>query len=177
MDGHVGPGAKCSLSCCCLAYGSYPLIKSLFGTTHCFQKGEPGAEWKRFVALWLLLTENHKGSCRSKQPETVLEHFPALPFECYTFNFICRDVKYHFLCELTDELSCPGAGWVLVTPQIMTKNHNQVKYCTYSESEMRTCPYMVAWGGATTPVHPGDDGAGGPARRWVVGWWSFGLLR
>lgn len=43
---------------------------------------------------------------------------------------------------------------------------------------MRACPYMVAWG-VTTPVHPGDDGAGGPAGE-VGGWagrWSFGLLR
>lgn len=38
---------------------------------------------------------------------------------------------------------------------------------------MRACPYMVAWG-VTTPVHPGDDGAGGPAGE--VGGWAGGAL-
>lgn len=107
--------------------------KASFGTTGCFQKGEPGAEWKRFVALWLLLTENHKGTGRSKQPETVLEHFAAFPvWMLYIyFNFAGVKIwkkKYHFCMNWQRSRAGAGAGWGLATPRIVAKNLNRVKY-------------------------------------------------
>lgn len=81
--------------------------------------------------------------------------------------------KISFLCELTDGLSWPGQPGCSWPPQIITENTNWGKYCTYSEAENRTCPYMVAWG-VTTPVHTGDDGSGGPVSGWVGELW---LLR
>lgn len=122
MDGHVWPGAKRSFSCCCLAYDSFPLIKTRFDTTRCDQK----ESWERNGSgLWhcgCYWQKNHKGQAEVRSLKVSLNTFLHYHLNVRHFNWYhLRGSKRAFLCELTEELSWPGQSGCWWSPKALLK--------------------------------------------------------